>query len=426
MPEKTRFLFSGCLVYGILLIYASLMPFDFSFDINFEREIRNFWIQWPVNPKGRISGSDLLSNLVLYLPLGWLVCTWLRLKGASFFSSLFFTMILCSSISIFVEIMQMLSYSRVASGADWVLNTISGFTGSFAGGVSGKKFWVNLIKWQKKTWKENPAAMAGLIIFFLITADSVSPFLPSIKLKYVWRSIKGSEFDIVKGFQAHPWHWWLVLKVFVFAVLTLVAMEWTKRKNSLLTAFSIIIFISFLEVSKLFILSRYMNIANIVSGWAGVFAGMFFSVSIGRELSLNKKLDYSIIFLILYIFYLAWFPFEFNWDLERAELSIPSLIRLIPLYDYAMGATLNHARLFIQSIFLQGLLIYLLRVRFGWFENKSYGVLQAMIFCAVGGFLQEAGQVFIVSRTPSPTDIYCFAIGGMIGGLVKRTEKEIK
>ena len=424
MSKNSNFLLPGCFAYGLLLIYASLMPFDFSSNINFEREIRHFWIQWPVNPGGRISGSDLLSNLVLYMPLGWMVCVRLRLKGAGFFPAAFFSIVLCSCISIFVEIMQMFSFSRVASGADWVLNTISGFAGSITGAIFGKKIWIRFIKWLEKTWKENPSAIAGLIIIILIAADSLSPFLPSIKLKDIWRSIKGSNFDLIKGFSVHPWHWWLVLRVFVYAVLTLIAIKWEKRKNYLKAVFLVISFLAVLECSKLFILSRYFNTANIASGIAGCILGSAVSMAISRKLSLNTKLSGSIIFLILYIFYLAWFPFEFSWNLEQASISFPGLIRFIPLYDYAMGATLNHARLFIQSIFLQGLLIYLLRLRFGWFEKPGKGVFQAMLLCGLSGFIQEAGQIFIVSRTSSPTDIYCFAIGGILGAFVKRVDFE--
>jgi len=87
------------------------------------------------------------------------------------------------------------------------------------------------------------------------------------------------------------------------------------------------------------------------------------------------------------------------------------------LYDYAMGASLNHVRLFVQSIFLTAMLVYLLKIRLGWFKRDGYGVLAAAFFCAFLGILQEGGQLFLASRHPSITDIYCFAAGGCLGAV---------
>lgn len=77
--------------------------------------------------------------------------------------------------------------------------------------------------------------------------------------------------------------------------------------------------------------------------------------------------------------------------------------------------SLNHARLFFQSIVLQVLLIFLLRVRFGLFNKTFTGVLMACLLSAFLALLQEGLQLFIPSRTPSPTDIYCFTAGGAMG-----------
>lgn len=123
-------------------------------------------------------------------------------------------------------------------------------------------------------------------------------------------------------------------------------------------------------------------------------AAIFIGRPFVEKISTRKKLEVAICFLFLYLFYLAWFPFNFAWDYERVQNLFASPIRLLPLYDYAMGATLNHARLFIQSLFLLGALVYILRVRYGWFENPGTGIWFAAIFCGILGILQEGGSFF--------------------------------
>lgn len=406
--------------YAILLIYASLMPFDFSFGHGWGSQYKFFWNHWPFNPGARISGSDVLSNLVLYAPLGWIITVRLRLSNFNSIFSLTVSGIICSLISFFVEMLQIFTVSRVASGSDWLLNTISGTAGSCLGLAAGKTVWISGIDWLKRSWQKKPVVIAALMLAGLTAADALSPFIPTILLKQVGRNFKKSLFSLDLGFAVHPWHWW-VLKVGLFyACLTLLFSSCLENKFRFLrlaqAVFVVGLFCLSLEVGKLFIVSRFFNTANVVSGWLGCIGGLGIGLLPGKRKNI-EKLNWGIALILLYIFYLAWFPFDFNWRMELIPARLPSVLKLLPLYDYAMGASLNHARLFVQSIFLTAMLVYLLKIRLGWFKRDGYGVLAAAFFCAFLGILQEGGQLFLASRHPSITDIYCFAAGGCLGAV---------
>lgn len=414
----TNLLFALMAGYTALLIYASLMPFDFSFGEGLQSHYKFFWRYWPFNPRTRISGSDVLSNLVLYAPLGWMITVRLRLSNCNSIISLTVSGLICSLISIFVELLQIFTVSRVASGSDWLLNTISGIMGSFSGLAAGQRAWISGIDWLKNSWQTKPVLIAALILAGLTAADALSPFMPTILLKQVGRNFKHSHFSPNLGFTVHPWHWWLLKVGLVYACLTLLFSSFLKNKSQFSRLAQAVVvgglFCLSLEVGKLFIVSRSFNIANVVSGWLGCIGGMAIGLLSGKQ-ETTVKLNWGIGLILLYIFYLAWFPFNFNWSFEQIPARLPSVLKLLPLYDYAMGASLNHARLFAQSIFLPAMLVYLLKIRFGWFKRKHYGVWGAAVFCAVLGILQEGGQLFLPSRYPSVTDIYCFAAGGYLG-----------
>jgi hypothetical protein len=127
----------------------------------------------------------------------------------------------------------------------------------------------------------------------------------------------------------------------------------------------------------------------------------------------------------MYVIYLAWTPFNFTYDYARIQKMLPTPVQMLPLYHYAMGAKMNHIRLFLQSVFLQGLLIYLLRIRFGWFKKRFPGIIYAVLLSGLFAFFLESGQFFLSSRVPSMTDIYCFSLGGGLGAMIQRHSEQL-
>ena len=421
---KTKLISASILVYTLLLIYASLMPFDFELG-NINGNMEGFWSYWPINPRARVSGSDVVSNLTMYVPLGWMLATRLRLGRKSTAFSFAIATLWCSAISLFVELTQLNLMSRIGDASDWLLNTFSGFAGAAFGVFCGTGIWLSSVRWTRRTWKTSPVDIAVMFFMLLLAADALVPFLPTILLKQVWASIKKSKFDLSAGLAVHPWHWWLVCRALVYAVLTCMLSGWggrTPNWKDWVRACAIAASLAFcLELGKLMIVSRFFNMANVAVAWSGCIVAVFLGAFIGRcPERYRAKIDFALAAILVYLFYLAWTPFNFVWDSSMLARVSSSAVKMLPFYHYAMGGKLNHVRLFVQSVFMMGLLVYLLRVRYGLFEKGRFKVLSAALFGSAFGFVLEGGQVFLSSRTPSMTDIYCFAIGGAIGAYVPR------
>lgn len=420
-----RFLSALGLFYIVILVYASLMPFDIASLHHVLKSIPNFDNYWPINRHARISGSDLMSNLVLYFPLGWIIALRCKLSRLGAVSSMVIAALGCSLLSISIELGQLATYSRIASAADWLLNTISGFTGALIGILRGETIWIRGIRWLQQRWRTRPANIGALALLSLLAADAWAPYMPTILLKQVRRSLQGSHWNIMEGLALHPWHWWLATRVLVYAIVTILLAHWNALppkktfKTWFYAAVFVVCFAFILEFFKLIIISRYFNAANVAASMAGCFAAFLIPVfSLDRRF-ISRKLDITIATLIIYLFYLWWNPFNFIWNFDLVRNALPSPVQLLPFYHYAMGAELNHIRLFVQSVFFLALLVYLLRIRFKWNAPKYKVVITAVLFSCLLGLLFETGQFFLPSRTPSMTDVYCFAIGGGLGAWLR-------
>lgn len=413
------------LLYGGLLIYASLMPYNFTSSVDLSQLFHvRIWNYWPFNPWARFSGSDFLSNLVLYVPLGFLLATRLCFTRIGRLMSFGLTALVCSCLSAGIETLQGLTISRIPSATDWVLNSVSGLLGAGVGVAQGRPLWGRTTSWLKDRWHSHPLDIVTLSYMVLLTADALSPFLPTILLSQVWRNLENSHFGIAEGLAQHPWHWWLITRALMYLILTFLLAAWGgtgHRRRAWGKAMFLAMFFSLgLELMKPMIDSRVINVANIVIAAAGAALAAGMGSLCADRLSRRRKLDLAILALLGYECYLAWTPFNFIWALEPALRKLPSAVELLPLYHYAMGASLNHVRLFVQAIVLQGILIYLLRMRFFRFDQCQARLALAVLLAAVLGLILEGGQLFLPSRTPAMTDVYCFMIGAACGALLPR------
>lgn len=423
-PNSIRLIYVFGMLYAFLLIYASLMPFDIGATHNIEKTFSRFWDDWPIDPNADISGSDVMSNLLLYMPLGWIVAVGGVLRGVSGPVAIVIATTVCMLLSFAVEMTQMILDSRFSSGADWVLNTISGALGSIAGVAFGKRIWFGGLRWFQVCWQTRPAAIGTLMFIILLAADAWAPYLPTLLLKQIWRSLEGSHFNALEGLALYPWHWWVMTRIMLYMLLTVLLVSWGGRKDVPSLGVSIgasvgaagLAFV--LEIGKIFIASRTFNIANVLTSCFGSLAGAVIAIFFLDKVSPLRKLESMCAVIFIYMIYLWWFPFDFTWNVDNIQKGLPTFIEILPLYHYAMGAELNHIRLFVQSIFLLGLLTFLLRTRFGWTRFKRGGIFISAGIAGIFGMVLEGGQLLLPSRTPSMTDVYCFAAGASIGAWI--------
>jgi VanZ family protein len=314
--------------------------------------------------------------------------------------------------------MQLFSSLRIASVTDLLMNSISGAVGACAGTLCGIRVWRHFNTSLNLRRQNNPIDILTLLFGGLIAADSLSPYLPTLLLSQVWRSIKASNFDPIAGLAQHPWHSWLVTHVMVYMVFTLMVSQWQVRGNLkvgiLNTGVVCGLFALILECSKLFIASRVMNSGNIVANLCGILLAALLLRFWPHPVSSRVRLSLGILGLTAYILYIGWEPFNFTYSPETFATNLPHGVEFLPFYHYAMGASLNHVRLFVQTIIFSTALIYFVRLFLNHTGQHGRHIFIGILISGGIGILQEGGQLFLPSRTPSMTDIYCYMLGGLL------------
>lgn len=112
------------LIYGLLIVYTSLNPFDF----HFQNGVRG--IAWMTAPLPRfIPLFDVVANVLAYIPLGFLLVLavfprWRR------FTALGIALVICVILAGAVETVQTWLPTRIPSQTDWWANGLGGFIGA--------------------------------------------------------------------------------------------------------------------------------------------------------------------------------------------------------------------------------------------------------------------------------------------------------
>jgi VanZ family protein len=417
---KLRLLSVLCVVYVFLILYASLMPFDLDFTrLDTDRRLDAALHSWPIDPTARVSHSDVLSNFLLYIPLSGLLAARIRLgRRRRGWISLIPATIAAIGVSLSVELLQLFSNERTSSALDFFLNTIGGATGAFLGCALGRWAWVRLVRWLRVRWRSRPASVAATALLLVLAADALFPFRPTLATSFVWRNLKRSHLDPVAGFAAHPWHYWVVVKVGAWAMLAILlsASRRTSRYRWLLGGALVACFALALELLKPFVIMRSANIVNVLSAWSGCAAGALLGAAFVGRLCTRVRTVLAATALTVFVVYLEWEPFTFVWSVAAMGRKVPTGAELLPLYHYAMGARAEDVRLFVRSAALLAALVCTLRLG-GWLRGATRlrRALSAALAAGALGLLLELGQ-FALPRVPSVTDVLCFALGGALGG----------
>ena len=174
------------LAYGLLLVYGTLFPF-------------NEWLTPGASPWSLMwqrglhdaSKADILTNLLVYMPLGLLLMRTLANRRCPLCMVLLVTLA-SALLSLTLEYLQAHLPGRVPSVADVVLNTGGGFAGALlALGVRpdtavGEK----LYRIRYRYIHPGPLANLGLLTLCLWTLSQISPLVPSIDLGNLRHGLK--------------------------------------------------------------------------------------------------------------------------------------------------------------------------------------------------------------------------------------------
>lgn len=157
------------LAYAALIVYASLYPFS-------------DWRDLGVSPLAFLDAAwprywtvfDLLSNVLVYLPLGFLLTLALHRLPGRWFRPIV-ALLLGIGLSFCLESIQTWLPSRVASNLDLGCNSLGTALGALLAGWHGERFFGHVARLQHRQLAPNPHAELGLVLVGLWLLTQLSP-----------------------------------------------------------------------------------------------------------------------------------------------------------------------------------------------------------------------------------------------------------
>ena len=146
---------------------------------------------WQRTGREHLSRSDLLTNILAYIPFGFLFCS-VCSERLGTFGKILITTVIGSTLSFSMEYIQLYLPSRTSSPIDLLLNMLSTLLGALAFGLSGKGSnigeWFG--KWRQTHIIDGRVADIGLSVIALWGASQLAPFHPSIDVGSLKNGLK--------------------------------------------------------------------------------------------------------------------------------------------------------------------------------------------------------------------------------------------
>ncbi len=192
--------------YGLLLIYGSLFPFEhLAFDT--QVDARDLFA-WGVVPRS-YSAPDVLVNLLVYLPWGWLVVAQLTPLPVGW--AMAATVSSGFALSFAIEYLQLFFPARVPSLGDVAMNTLGTALGALIGTMLQRLPQGEQLKaGYRRLVLASPLADLGALVLACWALAELTPLVPSLDfsnlkqgIKPLWETLQGiRQFNEAKALAA--------------------------------------------------------------------------------------------------------------------------------------------------------------------------------------------------------------------------------
>lgn len=399
------------LIYVIFLFYGCTVPFNINSSASdIMLKINGiFWNPY-LPPKGlTYSKIDMASNILLYLPFGFLLASHFK-KKLSVCAILIISTLSSLSVSALIETIQLFTVDRVTSTTDICNNFAGSISGSVFSLVYHKRFHNKVKSFLMRIMAKPPLELYSIIIIFGIIFFRLIPFDISSDVDNIKHNIK----FFIKHTNIIPTtetihgsiNNLLLFSISAFALFT----GYFRGKNYLLRLFfalginSLVLFAT--EFVKIFIISGQPAVCDISFSYIGSFLGIFTATFfINDNYPIRKIFAYFVIVYAVFFIFNYLYPFEFSPQI-REKLSFYSLIPFA-IYLFNINPA-NISDIFLQIFMFVPIGIILIR-------NDKTSIMKSFFAGFVCGLLFEIIQLFIVTRYFDITDAILAAAGTSIG-----------
>jgi VanZ family protein len=411
-----HYLFVG---YCIFILYGCLIPFHFNFDPNF---VRWRWEVFLIEPLRvgvpRLSTSDILSNILLFVPFGALLI-WPRSANPPrrrAVTSIVFTTCYGLAFGVVLESAQTLSPWRNPSPIDVVFNGTGAFIGATSGRVLFRAFGRELPTGFVRILRHKPSLLVLAYILLGVFVDSFYPFAITLDPSAIWQNVKQSQFlNLQSPFQR--WFDVIIEKAGVFAAIGYLISINVQYPGAKITAFSAWLLCAslalILETAKLFFVGRAFFLHNVIISCLGGFVGTFLITRFPTSPSINthpQMLWLACLGGCLLYFELA----PFDWISLNEIAPRFSQIEWLPFRSYYSAEPLAALFDLQQKIYFLVPLGFVV-MSLGSIQCAALPRRRALFVCIFIALGLESLQMIVRPRIPSTTDVIIFSASAWVG-----------
>lgn len=419
------------LVIGTIVftLYGSFVPFQ-THSRSWE-DILGGW-DWVLAHRWSIaSRSDFVANVILGYPLGFsllgAVCCG-RVRWPKTLMVAAGLLPCCIAFSTGIEFLQLYFPDRTSSLSDVYAQALGAILGMGTWMVIGP--WITsrgTSAWHGPYFGTPVAhwflgyAFLVLLVFQLPLDLSISPASIFRKLRDDVVYIPFTEWGRLEpNAHAHRVQVWLELAG-VYLILGLFAQGWSRLhpaipklplKHQILLAFLVP---SIMEGLQVFVGARQPSMTDVMLGGVSIIMGW----NLGKYLlSRSLNLQLAVVLLQVWMAYLiaiGWMPFAFDRGIIASQFDKVEWIPFVQAYEKNYLHSLEEALLRVMLSMPLGALV----AAVGGVPSRAR-VLGAMLLGGCLGFIIEAGQLFLPTRYPNPTELLHLSFGAGVAAYAMR------
>jgi glycopeptide antibiotics resistance protein len=414
--------------YLVFAILGSFVPFDFT-PLSAEEASARVATALSTMPM-HVSRIDVLSNVILFVPIGVLLTAWMGLRQyrvSGGIVDVWLALMASAALALVIEALQVYFPSRNVSPTDIMAETTGGLIGAWVWVLVGR-FAVRALH-AASAGTEDRSLAGGLLAVYavLLAAAGLVPFDITLDPSELGAKLRAGRIALVPFAAASVdpamalTH---ALPVVLAAAPLGALLVWATRRALRPAALALgVLFLAGVEAGQVLVVSRVADITDIVLGALGLLAGAALAASLAPDRpaygSAGRMSRMSaLLATCLWIAGVAateWAPYTFTTNPSVVEPHWASLFAT-PFLNYFRTSEWNAFLNLIQRMTLIAPFGFLVSLSLGVEEAPSTTrTTLAVLVTSTVLFLVELGQVFVPGRSPDITDVILGTIGGCAG-----------
>jgi VanZ family protein len=416
--------------------YASLVPFNLRPRPMAEAVVAlDRLLSWEVLLGLRFSRTDLLANILLFVPVGFCLTGALRLHRTAWWSGPVATVVVAAivvPVSLAIEFAQVFTADRIASPGDVAAQVLGAGIGLVVWEAAGPEVhtWLRAAHAAHTRAMRVERLLTAYAVLWAIT--NLAPFDMSIDIGDLakrWRS--GGIVVSLWASRPQPGvrQVWDAATALVTAIPlgVLAAVGWMRpgsRRGAIAALRLATLPIVGIEIAQVVIRSHTADTRDALLGVVGAGVGILIAASSSGTATpsspaagVTRWARWALLGCVVASGAYHWMPFDFTTDRATAASQVRR-ISLVPFAGYRSGSDLKA----LDQVLVKVGLGLAMGLAAGLSVRRPSAVADrrltaVMVLAAAAGVLGliELGQVFLPSRTPDPSDVLVGTLGAWVG-----------